>query len=190
MNQLIPGDKIDYVLMGPDKCHEVIKDNLLAFYRVGMALREIRDGKYYKNEWGFETFEDYCKDIWEFSRARAYQLVDSTYVMDVLSTKVDIVPNKETHVRPLTALLPDHYEEAWNRVLKDAPEKITGKHVKEIADTFKIEHGYEVSKSVEIKFNKDNSESEELSQLKSWWQDTKEEDRELFRKWIDEAKEE
>ena len=50
------------------------------------------------------SFEHYCRERWQFSRPRAYQLIDSAKVIENLSTTVDI---SERHIRPLTKLEPE-----------------------------------------------------------------------------------
>lgn len=43
---------------------------------VGQALARIRDGRRYRLE-GFDTFEDYCRERWGFSRVRAHQMIEA-----------------------------------------------------------------------------------------------------------------
>jgi len=43
---------------------------------------EIRDKHLYEKVRGIATFETYCKERWDFSRQRAYQLIDSTKVIE------------------------------------------------------------------------------------------------------------
>ena len=43
------------------------------FIEVGKALLAIRDAKLYRKT--HKTFEAYCRDRWEMSRPRAYQLI-------------------------------------------------------------------------------------------------------------------
>ncbi len=60
---------------------------------------QIRDNRLYRETYG--TFEEYCKEKWDISRPRAYQLIKAAEVQDNLSTTVDI---PERVVRPLTII--------------------------------------------------------------------------------------
>lgn len=77
-----------------------IESGLQTFHEVGSALLEIRDSRLYRAE--FSTFEDYCRDRWDMSRPRAYQLIDAAQVVASLSTNVDTpAPSREGHARAL-----------------------------------------------------------------------------------------
>jgi protein gp37 len=80
---------------------------------VGKALLEIRDEKLYKKVAGFSTFQEYCRERWQMSRPRAYQLIDAAQIASNLSTVVDNPPTSERQVRPLTTLEPEEQREAW-----------------------------------------------------------------------------
>lgn len=113
----------------------VIQKNIGSFYEVGRALMEIRDREIYKVKNGgeYQTFEAYCKGVWDLSRPRAYQLIDAVEVRDNLSTIVDIQPATESQTRPLSKLEPDQQREAWKKVVDTAPEgKVTAAHVYKI----------------------------------------------------------
>lgn len=49
-----------------NECEQVLAGHMEEFVRVGMALKKIRDKKLYKVK-GFETFEAYCKRVWELT---------------------------------------------------------------------------------------------------------------------------
>lgn len=93
------------------ECESTIRNGLQTFYEVGQALRKIRDGKLYRES--YATFEDYCKDRWQMSRPRAYQLMEGSQVVENLSTQVDIQPENERQVRPLKTLDPSEQGKAW-----------------------------------------------------------------------------
>jgi len=59
---------------------------------------------------GYDTFERYCKERWDMSRPRAYQLIDAVMIKDNLSTMVDI---PERQLRPLARLEPQQQVKAW-----------------------------------------------------------------------------
>jgi hypothetical protein len=100
-----------------ERLEGVIKTNIGAFYEVGRALMEIRDKELYKLKYtgAYQTFEQYCKEVWDMSRPRAYQLIDAAEVKNNLSTIVDIPPATESQTRPLSKLEPDQQREAWQK---------------------------------------------------------------------------
>ena len=75
------------------ECEAVIERGLQTFVEVGNALLTIRDGRLYRAIAG--TFEDYCRERWNMSRPRAYQLIDAAMTVNNLSTTVDILPTSE-----------------------------------------------------------------------------------------------
>jgi hypothetical protein len=106
----------------------VVERGLQTFVAVGNALREIRDLRLYRESHG--SFEDYCRERWQFSRQRAGQLIEAAAV----STMVD-VPN-ERQARELAPLLRDDEAEvvdAW-RELRDeyGAENVTAKKIRGI----------------------------------------------------------
>ena len=60
-----------------------IKDNLAAFFKVGLALCEIRDSKLYRRS--HPTFEKYCRDEFFIARGTAYQYIESAMTMKNLT---------------------------------------------------------------------------------------------------------
>jgi len=107
-----------------------IQKNLTAFYEVGFALMQIRDNRLYREIYG--TFEEYCKEKWNFTRSYAYRLIASSEVADNLSPVGDI-PESERVVRPLTRIKdPDQQREVYQRAVETAPEgKVTARHIEE-----------------------------------------------------------
>lgn len=83
---------------------------------------QIRDNRLYREIYG--TFEEYCKEKWNISRPRAYQLIKGAEVQENLSTIVDI--KNEAQTRPLTKLPPDEQREVYQKAVETAPEgKVT-----------------------------------------------------------------
>jgi len=110
----------------------VIETGLRTFYEVGCALAAIRDSRLYRET--HDNFEEYCRDRWDMSRPRAYQLVESASVKENLSTIVDIQPVNEAQTRPLTKLgTKQLQQEAWQKVVETAPDgKVTARHVSKV----------------------------------------------------------
>ena len=69
--------------------NRIVKD-FAAFYRVGQALAEINSLRLYRNEEG-RTFEQYCKELWDISKSKAYQLIDASGVYNQLQLLADTV---------------------------------------------------------------------------------------------------
>lgn len=114
----------------------IIEKGLGTFYEVGSALLDIRDNKLYRQT--HKTFEEYCQVRWDMSKPRAYQLMETVGVIDNLSTIVDVLPQTESQIRPLTQLEPEAQQIVWEVVQKTSPTgKVTAEHVKSVANVFK-----------------------------------------------------
>lgn len=123
-----------------DHCERVIQDGLAKFVEVGEALREIQEKKFYRAT--HATFEAYCKDRWDFSKSRAYQLLEASLVAKQVSTIVDIVPTNEAQARELAILeTPDERAAAWKQAVETAPKDrsgnpdVTAKHIKKTIES-------------------------------------------------------
>ena len=104
-----------------ERAEVTIAKGLKSFLTVGMALKEIRDKRLYRQQ--FDTIEQYCIQRWDFSRPRAYQLCAASEVMADLSTTVDsaLLPETEWQIRPLTRLKETkHRRRAWAMAIKMA----------------------------------------------------------------------
>ena len=109
---------------------DIINTNLSAFFEIGKALITIRDKKLYQLT--HDTFEDYCRDKWDFRKSHAYRLIESAKTIENLSPIGDI-PTNEAQVRPLTKLDPDHQKQAWSEALRTAPAgKVTASLVQKV----------------------------------------------------------
>lgn len=109
------------------KLEETIRSGMRTFFDVGSALQEIRDGLLYRE--AFSTFEEYCKQRWEFTRAKAYYLIAAKRISENLSTIVDIQPQTESQVRPLAKLNEKQQRDVWAAAVARAPEVDGVKHV-------------------------------------------------------------
>lgn len=99
------------------ECEAIIERGLTTFVEVGSALLRIRDERLYRESHG--TFEGYCRERWNLSRPRAYQLIEAAEVGSELSTTVDVRPATERVARELAPLReqPDQMREAWQETL-------------------------------------------------------------------------
>jgi hypothetical protein len=111
---------------------DIIGKGQLTFYEVGRALMEIRHRELYRDVLGYETFEAYCKERWDFKRTYAFYLIESAKVIDNVHN-CEQKPATESQARPLTKLEPEQQKEAWQKVVETAPEgKITARHVSKV----------------------------------------------------------
>lgn len=101
-------------------CETVIEKGLQTFVEVGASLLEIRDNRYYRQD--FDTFEDYCRERWQISRPKAYRLIDAAQVAGNLSPIGDIQPTHESQVRPLAKLELEQQREAWQTATRLSPK--------------------------------------------------------------------
>lgn len=103
------------------ECEAVIERGLATFVEVGEALRRIRDERLYRESHG--TFEDYCRERWEMSRKRAYDLMAAEEVRALLSPIGD-TPTNEAQARELAPLRdkPERMAEAWAEAQDTARE--------------------------------------------------------------------
>lgn len=114
-----------------------MREDIHAFYRFGTNLIKIRKEQLYllKNGGEFQTFEAYCKGVWDMTGRYARNLIASTGVIDNLTdgTIVPVKPFTESQTRPLVKLSPEKQREAWKQAVETAPEgKVTAAHVYKI----------------------------------------------------------
>ena len=111
-----------------------------AFYEAGMALMQLRDRRLYRST--HATFEDYCRDRFDYVRRRSYQLIDAAKIYNNLSEKceqiVHILPTREGQVRPMSQLNAEEQVLAWSTAVEEAGGKVpTGKIVKDVVQRIK-----------------------------------------------------
>lgn len=113
---------------------KVIEQGLETFREVGWALLQIRDGKKYRAA-GHKTFEHYCASRWQINRRQAHRLMDAASVVAELEMCPigHILPERESHVRPLTQLPAGDRASAWQEAVETAEAEgrsgPTAKHV-------------------------------------------------------------
>lgn len=149
----------------------IINRNLQSFYEVGRALMEIRDRGYYKDVLGYNTFEQYCKERWDFARRTAYQFIDSVKVIDNVRNCAQ-TPINESQTRPLARLEPEQQKEVWQKAVETAPEgKVTAAHVANVVK--------EITGEKEMACE----DSDAVFQLKRWWKKATIKDKKIFIEW-------
>lgn len=108
-----------------------IEKGVTTFRDVGMALREIRDTRLYRET--HASFEAYCRERWQFERGRAYQLMDAAEVAANLPDGAPPILN-EAQARELVVLQhenPALVPRVWEQVTaSDAP--VTAPRIREV----------------------------------------------------------
>jgi len=114
-------------------CEKTIRRGIKAFFEVGKALAIIKTERLYRCE--YQTFDQYCEEKWDFSRIRAYQLINATACMEML-TNVNIpLPQNEAQVRPLLNIPEDEIEDTWRLFIEEIGERsFTARDVRDFVD--------------------------------------------------------
>ncbi len=81
------------------RLEKTIKSGMGTLFKVAEALSKIKESRLYRNK--YKTFEEYCDKRWNFTRRRAYQLIEAGETRDLLPENVK---QCFTNVRQLNAL--------------------------------------------------------------------------------------
>lgn len=116
------------------KLETVIEKEQRLFYKIGKALREIRDDRLYRESM-FDSFEDYLKKRWEMGRSHAYRLIEASKIIDNLSSIGDKLPENEAQLRPFGKLTPMDQRKLWRDFL-DAGLELNARNIGRLAAKF------------------------------------------------------
>lgn len=131
----------------------VIRENLKAWYAVGIAMIEIREKRLYRNEEG-RTWEGYCREIFDMSHQHADRQIAAARVIENLtpigvkedgSVDWELLPANEAQARELARLQPEEQKQVWQQLItpqrdaetEDDRPKITAKAVKNAVKSLK-----------------------------------------------------
>ena len=127
----------------------VIRENLKAWYAVGLAMIEIRENRLYRNDEG-RTWEGYCFEMFDISPRHADRQIKAAQVVDNLrpiglkndgSVDWELLPANEAQARELSILPPDAQKQVWTALVEqvqaDEQPKITAKAVKNAVSSLK-----------------------------------------------------
>lgn len=116
-----PAPSPDFSLSASDRdrlaeLEAIVDEGLTTFIRVGLALREIRDRRLYRDT--HSTFEGYCQEKWGIGRHYAYRQINAASVVELLQDGDNChhscrVPANEAQARPLTSHDPEVVRRAW-----------------------------------------------------------------------------
>jgi hypothetical protein len=99
---------------------QTIETGIKTFIQVGLALAEIRDSRLYRLT--HHTFETYCRDRWQFTRQRAYQLIGAAEVAGTLECKPGVdIPEKA--LRLLSPIPKEKRQEVYRRAVEIAGDR-------------------------------------------------------------------
>ncbi len=102
-----------------------------AFVEAGLALRSLRELRLYRST--HKTWEEYCQDRFGFNRHSANFKIAASMVVENLATfsnqnlsyeNKQVLPTKETQVRPLAKLKPEEQRSVWQRSVEAAGGKV------------------------------------------------------------------
>ncbi|MDD2467730.1 MAG: hypothetical protein PHI97_27435 [Desulfobulbus sp.] len=130
-----------------------IRENLKAWYAVGLAMIEIRDSKLYRNDAG-RTWEGYCREIFDMSHQHADRQISAAKVIENLTpigVKADgtvdweLLPANEAQARELARLAPEEQVQVWGQLVDskrllgsaNVQAKVTAKAVKNAVKALK-----------------------------------------------------
>lgn len=110
--------------------HEaVIERGLNTFTEVGNALLAIRDQRLYRQT--HEAFEDYCRERWNLSRTRAYELMSASGIVSAIADTGLPVPVNEGQARELARVPESQRAEVWQQTLERTDGKPTAAAIRE-----------------------------------------------------------
>jgi len=110
---------------------DVIRKDLKGFVRVGLALKEIRDGRLYRGK--YTAWKDYLKSEWDISKAYSDYHIRAADIVGLLEnahhgghfegedfsdTFKFSIPQNERQARPLSLLSVEQIPEAWKTVMQ------------------------------------------------------------------------
>jgi len=118
------------------RCERIIVKGAAEFVRVGLALREIRDRRLYRET--HSTFEDYCLARFDFRRAHGYRLIEeATAVAELQMSPIGdkiALPENEGQARELAAVLTEMRVEVMRlAAIKAGGKRLTAKLIREAA---------------------------------------------------------
>ena len=114
----------------------LIARNQECFYKIGQALKEIRDNRLYKQTL-FGTFEAYTRARWDMGKAHAYRLIKSYEVIYNLSPIGDELPANESQARPLAQLDSIEQRSLWKAIINSGME-LTALNIKKFIEAQKV----------------------------------------------------
>jgi len=104
-------------------CEAVLETASSNFVQAGLAFGRIRDCDLYLLGGKYKSFDTYCRERWQYSRAYVDRLIAAAQVFTQLLTNGQQKPEHERQVRPLIGLPPDQVRLAWEKAVSNAGGK-------------------------------------------------------------------
>jgi hypothetical protein len=114
------------------KHEKVIQEGRRAFVDVGNALTAIRDGRLYRE--AYKSFDEYCRQRWDFGRNYGNKLIEAAVVVNNLSTAAK--PQSETAARVLSKV-PEEKREEVMQAVADAGKLPTAAAIRKAVESLK-----------------------------------------------------
>lgn len=154
----------------------IIRDNLKAWYAVGMAMIEIRESRLYRNDEG-RTWEGYCREIFDMSHQHADRQIAAAKVIENLTpigvnedgqVNWELLPANEAQARELARLQPDEQQQVWQQLISEkraekayymekGPVKVTAKAVRNAVKALKGDQLSQTAKRIKDELAQDLS---------------------------------
>jgi hypothetical protein len=117
-----------------DSLEDTISKGMKSFYAVGHALSEIREKRLYRSQ--YDTFEDYCRDRWQFTASRGRQLMAAVEAIASLPESAP-KPANASQASALAEIDEDIREDVWDAARSNAESEgrsVTARDIREAAD--------------------------------------------------------
>jgi hypothetical protein len=79
-----------------------------------------------------ETFEDYCRKRWGFTKARANQLIGAAEIAGDMATTVAIPPRNERQARELARIPAEQRAGVWERAVSERGTEVTAADIRRV----------------------------------------------------------
>jgi hypothetical protein len=108
-----------------ERLEDVIRVNYKSTYELAAAMAEIRNRRLHREF--YNTFEEYCKERWKYSRSYCERLADMDGVIQDLKgyEGSDVMPRNELQARVFVSLNKDQRVELLKTVLAESKTDIT-----------------------------------------------------------------
>lgn len=136
--------RVDEIRGELEACERTIERGLNTFIEVGLAIRQIRDNRLYRAD--YDTFEQYCRERWGWSRRHASRQIEAANTIELLKPELadeglgPMGPINERQVRAIAPLAkedPDEARAVMDRIQKEHGDAATAKHTEQAVKEIK-----------------------------------------------------
>jgi archaellum component FlaC len=153
-----------------EACEKTIERGLNTFIEVGIAIRQIRDNRLYRAD--YDTFEEYCRERWGWSRRHANRQVEAADTVELLKPESElnglgpVGPVSERQARAIAPLAkedPGEAREVMNRLREQHGDEMTAKHTEQVVKEIKTAKAIRTQLPESVRAVVENSEPEDHS---------------------------